>query len=109
MIQFYRNSHQADMVLSFSVKTRFRRPAFLSYYKYHIDIFFRLQYSQFCLVQPNTDIFSYLAKHFRENKNLTCKKCTTQFCQSLRTSYQEMPNILFIQTLINRFSTHIVE
>ena len=28
------------------------------------------------LVQPNTDIFSYLAKDFRENKNLTCKKCT---------------------------------
>ena len=45
---------------------------------------------------------SYLAKHFRENKNLTCRKCTTQSCQSLRTSYQETPNILLIQ--INRFS-----
>ena len=40
-------------------------------------------------VQPNTDIFSYLAKDFRENKNLTSRKCTTQSCQSLRTSYQE--------------------
>ena len=29
-------------------------------------------------------------------------KCTTQSCQSLCTSYQEMPNILLIQ--INRFS-----
>ena len=45
-------------------------------------------------VQPNTDIFSYLAKDFHEN--------TTQSCQSLRTSYQETPNILLIQ--INRFS-----
>ena len=53
-------------------------------------------------VQPNTDIFSYLAIDFRENKNLTCRKCTTQSCQSLRTSYQEMPNILLIQ--INRLS-----
>ena len=53
-------------------------------------------------VQPNTDIFAYLAKDFRENKNLTCRKCTTQSCQSLRTSYQETPNILLIQ--INRFS-----
>ena len=66
-----------------------------------------LLYSQFCLVQPNTDIFSYSAKDFGENKNLTCKKCTTQSCQSLRTSYQDTPNILLIQ--INRFSTHIVE
>ena len=24
-------------------------------------------------IQPNTDIFSYLAKDFRENKNLTCE------------------------------------
>ena len=48
------------------------------------------------------DIFSYLAKDFRENKNLTCGKCTTQSCQSLCTSYQETPNILLIQ--INRFS-----
>ena len=32
-------------------------------------------------VQPNTDRFSYLAKDFRENKNLTCRKCTTQCCQ----------------------------
>ena len=55
-------------------------------------------------VQPNTDIFSYLAKDFRENKNLTCRKCTTQSCQSLRTSYQEMPNILLIQN--NRFSVY---
>ena len=53
-------------------------------------------------VQPNTDIFSYLAKDFRENKNLTCGKCTTLSCQSLCTSYQETPNILLIQ--INRFS-----
>ena len=53
-------------------------------------------------VQPNTDIFSYLAKDFCENKNLTCGKCTTQSCQSLCTSYQETPNILLIQ--INRFS-----
>ena len=53
-------------------------------------------------VQPNTDIFSYLAKDFRENKNLTCRKCTTQSCQFLHTSYQEMPNILLKQ--INRFS-----
>ena len=52
-------------------------------------------------VQPNTDIFSYLAKEFHENKNLTCRKCTTQSCQSLHTSCQEMPNILF---QINRFS-----
>ena len=52
-------------------------------------------------VQPNTDIFSYLAKDFRENKNLTCRKCTTQSCQFLFTSYQETPNILLIQ--INRF------
>ena len=43
-----------------------------------------------------------MAKDFRENKNLTCRKCTTQSCQSLRTSYQETPNILLIQ--INRFS-----
>ena len=35
------------------------------------------------------------------------KKCTTQSCQSLRTSYQETPNFPLIQ--INRFSTHIVE
>ena len=53
-------------------------------------------------VQPNTDIFSYLAKDFHENKNLTCEKCTTQSCQSLCISYQETPNILLIQ--INRFS-----
>ena len=53
-------------------------------------------------VQPNTDIFSYLAKDFHENKNLTCRKCNTQSCQSLCTSYQETPNILLIQ--INRFS-----
>ena len=53
-------------------------------------------------VQPNTDIFSYLAKDFRENKNLTCRKCTIQSSQSLCTSYQEMPNMLLIQ--INRFS-----
>ena len=53
-------------------------------------------------VQPNTDIFSYLAKDFRENKNLTCRKCTIQSSQSLCTSYQETPNMLFIQ--INRFS-----
>ena len=45
---------------------------------------------------------SYLAKDFRENKNLTCRKCTSQSCQSLHTSYQETPNILLIQ--INRFS-----
>ena len=37
-------------------------------------------------VQPNTDIFSYLTKDFCENKNLTCRKCTTQSCQSLRTN-----------------------
>ena len=30
------------------------------------------------------------------------RTCTTQSCQSLRTSYQETPNILLIQ--INRFS-----
>ena len=53
-------------------------------------------------VQPNTDIFSYLAKDFRENKNLTCRKCTIQSSQSLCTSYQETPNMLLIQ--INRFS-----
>ena len=40
-------------------------------------------------VQPNTDIFSYLAKDFRENKNLTCRKCTIHSSQSLCTSYQE--------------------
>ena len=49
-----------------------------------------LSCTQFCLVQPNTDIFSYLAKDFREYKNLTCKKCITQSCQSLLTSYQVM-------------------
>ena len=43
-----------------------------------------------------------MAKDFHENKNFTCRKCTTQSCQSLRTSYQQMPNILLIQ--INRFS-----
>ena len=53
-------------------------------------------------VQPNTDIFSYLAKDFPENKNFTCRKCTTQSCQSLGISYQETLNILLIQ--INRFS-----
>ena len=53
-------------------------------------------------VQPNTDMFSYLAKDFRENKNLTCRKCTIQSSQSLCTSYQEMPNMLLIQ--VNRFS-----
>ena len=53
-------------------------------------------------VQPNTDIFSYLAKDFRENKNLTCRKCTIESSQSLCTSYQETPNMLLIQ--INRFS-----
>ena len=53
-------------------------------------------------VQPNTYIFSYLAKDFHENKNLTCRKGTTQSCQSLKTSYQETPNILLIQ--INRFN-----
>ena len=37
-------------------------------------------------VQPNIDIFSYLAKDFHENKNLICRKCTTQSCQSLCTS-----------------------
>ena len=55
-------------------------------------------------VQPNTDIFSYLAKDFRENKNLTCRKYTTQSCQSLHTSYQETPNILLIQINRPRFS-----
>ena len=58
--------------------------------------------SPYITVQPNTDIFSYWAKDFHENKNLTCRKCTTQSCQSLRTRYQERPNILLIQ--INRFS-----
>ena len=43
-----------------------------------------------------------MAQELDENKNLTCRKCTTQSCQSLHTSYQEMPNILLIQ--INRFS-----
>ena len=43
-----------------------------------------------------------MAKDFRENKNLTCRKYTSQSCQSLRTSYQETLNILLIQ--INRFS-----
>ena len=43
-----------------------------------------------------------MPKDFGENKNLTCRKCTTQSCQSLCTSYQETPNILLIQ--INRFS-----
>ena len=43
-----------------------------------------------------------MAKDFHENKNLTCRKCTTQSCQSLRTSYQEIPNILLKQ--INRSS-----
>ena len=57
---------------------------------------------QHITVQPNTDLFSYLAKDFRENKNLTCRKYTTQSCKSLCTSYQETPNILLIQT--NRFS-----
>ena len=53
-------------------------------------------------VQPNTEIyFQHLAKDFHEKK-LTCRKCTTQSCQSLRISYQETPNILLIQ--INRFS-----
>ena len=33
---------------------------------------------QHITVQPNTDMFSYLAKDFRENKNLTCRKCTAQ-------------------------------
>ena len=33
---------------------------------------------------------------------VTRRKCTTQSCQSLHTSYQETPNILLIQ--INRFS-----
>ena len=42
-----------------------------------------------------------MAKAFCENKNLTYRKCTTQSCQSLGTSYQETPNILLIQ--INRF------
>ena len=43
-----------------------------------------------------------LCKDFRENTNLTCRKCTTQSCQSLRICYQETPNILLIQ--IYRFS-----
>ena len=43
-----------------------------------------------------------MAKDFRENKNLTCRKCTIQSSQSLCTSYQETPNMLLIQ--INRFS-----
>ena len=47
-----------------------------------------------------------MAKDFRENKNLTCRKCTTQSCQSLHTSYQETPNNLLIQ--INRFSVSIL-
>ena len=38
------------------------------------------------IIQPNTDIFSYLAKDFRDNKNCTCKKCTSQSCKSLPTS-----------------------
>ena len=42
-----------------------------------------------------------MAKDLLENENLTCRKCTTQSCQSLCTSYQEMPNIPLIQ--INRF------
>ena len=37
-----------------------------------------------------------------KNKNLSCWKCTTQSCQSLRTIYQKTPNFLLIQ--INRFS-----
>ena len=32
----------------------------------------------------NTDIFSYLAKDFRENKNLTCRKCTTHVLSIFR-------------------------
>ena len=78
------------------------KPSF--YVTISFSALYYLIYSQFCLVQPNTDIFSNLAKDFRENKNLTCKKCTTQ---SLRTSYPETPNILLIQ--INRLSTHIVK
>ena len=43
-----------------------------------------------------------MAKDFRENKNLTCRKCTIQSSQSLCTSYQETPKMLLIQ--INRLS-----
>ena len=40
-------------------------------------------------VQPNTDIqyiYSYLAKDFREGKNLTCRKCTTQLPRNAQYS-----------------------
>ena len=44
----------------------------------------------------------WLKISLKTKKNLTCRKCPTQSCQSLRTSYQETSNILLIQ--INRFS-----
>ena len=49
-------------------------------------------------------MFSYLAKDFHKNKNLTCRKCTTQSCQSLCTRYQETANILLNKIQINRSS-----
>ena len=60
-----------------------------------------IYYEPFTILLYN-QIQIYLAKGFHENKNLTCRKCTSQSCQSLCTSYQEIPNILLIQ--INRFN-----
>ena len=69
--------------------------------QYILQLDHHFHYHRLCLLKLLMDMHGH-AKDFRENKNLTCRKCTTQSCQSLRTSYQEMPNILLIQ--INRFS-----
>ena len=77
----------------------------LWYYSHVVPDTFRMkgyEHNHTCKCRLLADIFSYLAKDFRENKNLTCRKCTIQSSQSLCTSYQETPNMLLIQ--INRFS-----
>ena len=71
-----------------------------------VDSFFSGIYkiSFICQLSQETNIYYEPFHHItvQLNINLTCRKCTSQSCQSLHTSYQETPNILLIQ--INRFS-----
>ena len=46
-------------------------------------------------VQPNTDIFSYLAKDFRENKNLTCVWHVYKLCRTMYLYVNRAGNVHF--------------
>ena len=73
-------------------------PLFVNYAKKQIfttNPFTMLLYNQI-------QIYFHIWLKISVKTNLNCRKCTTQSCQSLCTSYQETLNFLLIQ--INRFS-----